>query len=187
MPTNALTTPDDALSTWDTILAFESRLVAGLKDTTTGAAMPGGYVRIAAGGEGQDAGAYKAEEGIHLIPEDIQPQTLDGGGRVAQRSRIVIQVWVVTRNAQDRAGDYRSAGKAHYDLVDRVVNILRDDVPAGVQQPTQHNTVGIICRWIEGGAALRRQLKLSKDTFVSVHLFEVKYKQKLYDNRVTFP
>lgn len=144
-----------------------------------------GYVRWTTPPDEQNGAAYKAEEGMHLVFGDVQPTTKDGAGRAGKRSRVVIQVWVVTRSNQDRAGDVRIALEKHLTLQDRLFDALDDIVPDGVATG-QQNTVGITCHWIPGGDEIRRKIKVAPDTFVSVHLFEVKYVQPLRVNRADF-
>lgn len=173
----------DAVETWDVVEAFEARLKAGLA-AAVGGAKPQGTTRIVASPDGQDGGALKAEPGVHILVGDPQPTTLDGATRSGMRVRLVFQLWIVTRNNQDRAGEDRIALKQHLKLHDAVINSLIDTPPVGTPVG-QQNQVGITCHWIPGGNELKRVRSIAPDHFVSVQLFEVKYIQRTQVVRVT--
>lgn len=176
----------NSLPTWDVAEAFETRLKKGLSDPALAVPKPAnGYVRWTTPPDEQDGAALKAEEGVHLVLGDPQPVTKDGATRAGKRVRVVVQVWVVTRSNQDRAGDARIALEKHATLQDLIFDSLDDTVPDGFATG-QQNTVGITCHWIPGGDEIRRKVKVAPDVFVSVHLFEIKYVQYLRVNRASF-
>jgi hypothetical protein len=172
-------------STWEIAEAFEARLKASMAGTAGGSKPAVGYVRITTPPNEEDGGAYKAEEGLHIVVGDPQPVDKDGAGRAGQRTRIAFQVWVVTRSNQDRAGDVRIAVRKHLNVQDALFNALHDTPPNGVPAGA-HNQIGIYAHWIPGGAEIRSKAKISPDTFASVHLFEVRFVQKLQVVRSEF-
>lgn len=180
-----LTTASNSTPSWEVAEALENRLRLGVTDPALAAPKPAGFIRWMTSPDLEDGAAFKAEEGIHLVLGDPQPTTLDGAGRAGKRVRRVIQAWIVTRNMQDRAGDARIALKQHLALEDLVFDSLDDFVPDGTVAGQQAQ-VGITVHWIPGGDEVRRKAKVAPDTFVSVHLFEIKYKQNLRVVRATF-
>ncbi len=122
----------DAVDTWDVVSAFETRLKSSLAAGAVVSAKPNGFVRLTTSPDQWDGGAYKGEDGVHVVVGDPQPTTLDGAARLGLRSRIVFQVWIMTRSNQDRVGDVRVALRKHLGLQDAVFNALMDTPPAGL-------------------------------------------------------
>lgn len=160
-----------SVTSWSVIEAFESKLKLGLAE----AEKPNGVVRITSSTESDDGGAYKAEEGLHLVFGDPQPYKLDGAGKHGKRVRRVIQVWVVTVSNRDRAGEARLAGQRHVDLEDLVIDIMDDSPPVG---SVYNQKIGIITRWIDGAQEMKRGTKQDKGRYVSLIPFEVIYPQR---------
>lgn len=176
----------NTIASWDVAEAFETRLKLGLSDSAQNRPKPAsGFVRWMTAPDQDDGAALKAEDGVHLVLGDPQPITKDGAGRAGKRVRRIVQVWIVTRSNQDKAGDVRIALEKHTTLEDLVFDSLDDVIPDGFATG-QQNTVGITCHWMPGGDDIKRKKKIAPDVFVSVHLFEIIYPQRLRVNRVAF-
>ena len=171
----ALQPAANAISSWEVVEAFENRLKAGV--VALGGKPTAGFVRISAAPDDREGGAYKAEEGIHVVPGDAQPFTSHGSARYGSRTRRVFEVTIVTVSNQDRAGEARIASKKHMNVEDMVFDVLMGTPPYA--DATAWNTkVGITCKWIPGGDAIKRAKTKDPGKYVSVHLFEVIYTQK---------
>lgn len=167
----------NAVSSWEVVTAFETRIKAVIADA--GARPTNGFVRITDDMDSREAGGYKPEEGIHIVPRSPDPHVNDGASRYGQRVVRVFEVWIVTVSAADRAGDYRLAMQKHFNLQDVVFNGMNGTPPQPTSPAVSWNLpVGVTLKWIPGGDALRRAKKVDASRFVSAHLFEVVYQQK---------